>query len=1538
MNIELMDDMHLSSKDYFLSYYDNMNANNISAAVSILENNKSLSNQLIYAQNVNLLIDAVNERELEPKRDIDYFLENLRLYFEDMINNTKVINEWDSQTQYYSHNFVYYQNKSYFVFTRANPPIGTLPTDTSYWIEYDIKGEKGYGGFKNLNFLRNWDNTISYKVQDVVVYQNKLWMAVANNKNYAPNLNHYPWALISLPDTPNKTPIQSSRPVGYNIGDFWFKVTKGSDVISIAWETSTPEPTPRFASASFVINNNIYIVGGHNASISPTSSNEAYDTITKTWSKKADYPISTNGMFGFSIGAKGYCAGGLSANTFPIADVYSYDSNSNSWSKITSLPEPLTSVNSSISIGNNGYCIGGNNQTGDVNNKIYKFDSTSETWVNVTEVPVPTTAAAVESVGNKIYIIGGSDVAGNVFDNVQIYDTSTNTWSVGATMLSPRNYAGSFTNRSSIYVVGGLDSLQYSTNTNEVYNAEENTWRTDSPMVYERNSLCGETVGSKGYAIGGINLSRVTVNGYVEEFAFENEDSSFEMIIDTSLGTNIISIPMTQEGSYNYWVDWGDGFSSVKITSYDDTNATHTYSAAGEYTIKIMGDLDVLKFTGNISQCLKEVTKCILSFTNIEAMFENCSNLVSIPDGIFKSSLSVISADSVFKNCSSLKIIPVGLFDNNSNIDSFNSTFENSGITSIPVGLFAGTNLVSTFIDTFKNCESLSSLPTGLFSRNNRVVSFSGTFLNCKKIETIPDNFLVNNPLVRTYESMFYKTGLTELPNDLFGTASSTATTFLGMFFGTHITSIPEGIFKYASNAQNYMGCFSGASLQSIPKDCFNGQNAIWNNAFDVSTIKTFGDNSLNGLQISSDLLKDQKNVEVLGENVFWKNNIEHTNQSVSELLTGCSNLRSVGNINLKGINPPASLINMFSGCTSLTNIGGFIYQNGEPSLACDISFEDCPLTHASLLNIKNSLVLNSPDNIRTLYLGSSNLNLLTKSEKMEIINLYWNLDGYDASTDIDEDISRNLVQDLKGDNNTEAESYLSTNLYYYVKLKNKSNPSKVEGLYAVDKKTAIVYDYRVVPTYEYIVSGYTESNKKTTTYFTKDDEGDKNGEIFKTGLNTLLNDNPNITSIVIGDSGGATLRIKNSGFEQLDNAAQLFKDKTTLKSITINGKFAPSEMKSMFETCTNLQNINFENFNGEKVTDMSRLFYGCAQLDTMVDIDMSNVVNASEMYRNSGVRTILENVLGNKIENASGMFRGCTNLNDFPATYRVFGENENLTDVSYMFEGCKNLFTVGFHNVMGLSPDGIWVIDQLGIDQQIFARCHNIINMSYLFANCTNLGSSSNEEEKGIPMAIFWACPKLENISHVFDGCHQIDIDKTLGANINRVLFVKNPELRDVSYAFAHVLTTSITEDTSSIHTTLFPVQTKIEDASYLFYDCICTDGWGNTPLPFIYKSKVLKNVEGMFKDNYSIDNLPTADENSTDPYNWGHLDTICPALENCSKMFDNCISLREQEEGSALTLIKVLSKIPALTNHSEMFHDDVFMGSYKNIPEGWK
>lgn len=1582
--IELMDDMHLSSQATFMDYYTAMQNNNISNAANILKNNPSVANQIMNADNINILLNETYRRELTPKIDIDYFLEGLLSVYQKMIDYTRVMGEWDANTQYNVHNLVYYNEKAYYVYPNTTPPIGTPPTDTQYWEEYDIKGFQGYGGI-NLNFKFNWDNTQSYKVGDVVIFQNKMWYAVADNTNYEPNLNHYPWVVISMPKLPDKTPIQRAIPNGYDIGDFWFQITQGDEVIVTTWGIRQPEPTPRFASSAFSIGTDIYIAGGIKSNFDRTNVVEMFDTVLGTWSTKANMPTIRARAAGFSIGNNGYCVGGIDANGTVLNINEVYDSTTNSWSTKTSYPMPI--ISSGVATETLGYIIGGETNNNVLTGSGYSYNPTSNAWTEIIAKPTLTRGHTLATDGNVIYAIGGIDNNKNTLGINEAYTISSNTWSQKDTLAVPRSYLASFVQSGMIYAVGGLNSSWYSVDTNEKYDIANNEWITDMPMNYKRSSLNALVSGTRGFAIGGIDFANSDIRGYNEQYNIDDIPSDFEMVIDTTLdstGSKQVTIPTPEGGNYDYWVDWGDGLTSTKITTYNDPQATHTYAEDGEYNIKLMGTLDRLKFTGNIANDLKSVTKCILNFSTITDMFNTCSNLESVCDGIFDQSINVTNANNTFKNCAKLKTIPLGLFDNNNVITEFISTFEGCGIVSIPTGLFNGNNLATNFSTTFYKCSGITSIPSGLFNNNKNVTNFYGVFSRCFNLQSIPDGLFASNSLVENFSYAFNVCEkITSIPSNLFGNANGSVFNYSNMFSNcTSLVTIPEGLFQYAQNTTNYDNIFASCPITAIPNNCFNGNNASVENIFDVTKITSIGDNALKGLAIPSGFFQGATSLITIGNNIFDTNVTDMLN-----MFNGCNNLTTLGNIDMSNVTTIDST--MFNNCTNLVTVKGFKDRNTmtNPTIKMDFSMSSCQfLSHDSLINISESLVTMTPTTRKTLSLHSDALSKLSTIEKLDIINRYWDIEGYSPTSDLNQNVANELVQSIYGNANTEAQTHITTSLYYYVKLLNSSSGAVID-VYAVDKNTGIVYLADNIPQYEYIIYGGVSTTDEQTFYVPKGSDGDTTGAILKQNINTILTDNPTYKIIEVGSKNTGKLKTKNSGLEQISNASELFSKTKNITELYVHGDFNPTNMSKMFEGCATLERISFDNLNSINTTDMSFLFSTCSNLTSVPSLDttncvdmqymfascshivdwsfvsewntskvinmsnmfrscfgltsmpilnMSSVTDASEMFENcANMTNIAPNVIGNKVQNAEGMFQLCQsldlkNIGDYTT---IFGHNNNLTNVSYLFDECSALTKVGVHDVFTLDESGdfpVQVIDETKINNQLFTYCPNITNMSHIFDGCHNLGS----EDNGIPMGIFYHCPNLQDISYAFSSCWNIQNPFSYGGlSLNKVLFVNNPELVNVSHLFENAHVGFIGENTAN-PILLFPVQTKIEDASYLWNGCEMADAQGYELIPFIYTSKVLKNIEGMFMGQTFSRDISSNYDSYNPQYSWDNLQNIIPALENCSNLFSGNTNLT----GNATAMIESLQKITTLTNHEKAFEGCTKLSDYNSIPTDWK
>lgn len=199
---------------------------------------------------------------------------------------------------------------------------------------------------------------------------------------------------------------------------------------------------------------------------------------------------------------------------------------------------------------------------------------------------------------------------------------------------------------------------------------------------------------------------------------------------------------LTQAGTYNAKVDWGDGTSSIHTTG----NPTHTYASAGQYQIKITGQYNGLSINNDATQKDKLIAVNAwgnVGFTSFERAFYGCSNLVSLPSGSITGAENVTTFSYCFRDCTSL--------------------------TAIPVDLFKYTVNVTTFAHCFYGCTSLTTIPNGLFDYCVNVTSFLRCFYGCKNL-ALPTSIFNLSALQTKQPNMLYCFGTTSIADSHTGT------------------------------------------------------------------------------------------------------------------------------------------------------------------------------------------------------------------------------------------------------------------------------------------------------------------------------------------------------------------------------------------------------------------------------------------------------------------------------------------------------------------------------------------------------------------------------------------------------------------------------------------------------------------------------------------------------------------------------------------------------------------------------------------------
>lgn len=178
-------------------YYQYFDAGNISSANSVLENNPQLKRMIINAENLNKLRDAIMSIE-------QFYLDDIQQY---LVNIVKYRNEYAANIKYNKYDVVAYGGgvtKEVYMCVSTSTPMGTPPTNTTYWIPLAVKGDKGDAGI-GLSFQGEYNPSKTYQTNDCVQYLGSLYGALQETTGNTPTdggSNDY-WALawnFQIPD------------------------------------------------------------------------------------------------------------------------------------------------------------------------------------------------------------------------------------------------------------------------------------------------------------------------------------------------------------------------------------------------------------------------------------------------------------------------------------------------------------------------------------------------------------------------------------------------------------------------------------------------------------------------------------------------------------------------------------------------------------------------------------------------------------------------------------------------------------------------------------------------------------------------------------------------------------------------------------------------------------------------------------------------------------------------------------------------------------------------------------------------------------------------------------------------------------------------------------------------------------------------------------------------------------------------------------------------------------------------------------------
>lgn len=207
-----------SLKALFISYFLN---GQYGQAFNLITNNAQLNTKAFVANVMNEIAGILSSLQENFNDEVILYLENQLSGFQIIIDNYLLKNDYDSSTEYQIYNFVIY-NDLIYMYINTDPSSGNLPTDTDYWVEIGLLGQKGEPGI-GVNLRYTWDSSVTYNPLDVVYYNNELWVATIQNTNVTPG-TETTWQTLT------GSIVTVDNPGNYYVGDLVVDINPVQDL------------------------------------------------------------------------------------------------------------------------------------------------------------------------------------------------------------------------------------------------------------------------------------------------------------------------------------------------------------------------------------------------------------------------------------------------------------------------------------------------------------------------------------------------------------------------------------------------------------------------------------------------------------------------------------------------------------------------------------------------------------------------------------------------------------------------------------------------------------------------------------------------------------------------------------------------------------------------------------------------------------------------------------------------------------------------------------------------------------------------------------------------------------------------------------------------------------------------------------------------------------------------------------------------------------------------------------------------------------
>jgi RNA polymerase sigma factor (sigma-70 family) len=193
--------------------------------------------------------------------------------------------------------------------------------------------------------------------------------------------------------------------------------TEEYDPVLDKWTKKANMPTARWVFSAASVNGKIYAFGGATGSrivgvafipSAPTAAVEEYDPAIDKWTKKGDMPTVLYGSATAVVKDKIYIIGGGLNDQDPFLSVLEYDPAKDIWTKKADIPTPRGVLTAAV-VNDRIYAIGGMKSL--VDNTVYstveEYDPATDKWTKKADMPTARATLSADTVNGKIYAVGG---------------------------------------------------------------------------------------------------------------------------------------------------------------------------------------------------------------------------------------------------------------------------------------------------------------------------------------------------------------------------------------------------------------------------------------------------------------------------------------------------------------------------------------------------------------------------------------------------------------------------------------------------------------------------------------------------------------------------------------------------------------------------------------------------------------------------------------------------------------------------------------------------------------------------------------------------------------------------------------------------------------------------------------------------------------------------------------------------------------------------------------------------------------------------